>query len=127
MKTSINKFNQNASLSNDFLATYFLGANDLAEEAFQLFKESLSEEVPILENLFQKKNGIEYAKLLHKWSPNFKIFGLDTIYDHLKRMEKELKINPSYIVSKIEHNKVVEMIKTGVIEVEFILNQSNEN
>lgn len=122
MKTPIKKIDQ-----NDFLATYFLGAKNLAKEAFKLFKESLNEEVPILENLFHKKNGIEYAKLLHKWSPNFKIFGLDTIYDRLKKTEKEIKINQSYFITEKEHKEMVEMIKAGVIEVEFILNQSNEN
>lgn len=104
--------------NKSFLEEYFLNNLEIALSAFDMFKTEMEKEIIQLDNLFDKEKYIEYRTLLHKWKPNFKIFGLDEIYNKVGEYEQFIKNNKS-IITKNQHTSLNEVIKRGISELEL--------
>jgi len=79
--------------NTDFISVYFMGEKDLALMSFNLFEQDIHENFPKLDLYFSNASCLEYAKLLHKWKPNFKMFGNPQLSEKVSDLEKELKDN----------------------------------
>jgi hypothetical protein len=102
--------------NKSFLEEYFLNNEDIAINALTIFEKDLSVELNQLSQLFSQNSFKEYRVLLHKWKPNFKIFGLDTIYHKVENLERFIKFNEE-MIPKEDHNSLIELIKKGLVEL----------
>jgi len=77
--------------NTDFISVYFMGEKDLALMSFNLFEQDIQDNIPTLDAYYNNSNYIDYAKLLHKWKPNFKMFGQQVLSEDISKIEKSLK------------------------------------
>ncbi|MGB0870257.1 MAG: hypothetical protein ACPG6V_02925 [Flavobacteriales bacterium] len=96
-------------MNTDFISLYFMGEKDLAQMSFNLFEQDVQANLTTLESYFQNQSCVEYAQLMHKWKPNFKMFGHKSLSLEIQRIETGLK-DSLIMLSPNEHKKIVEDI-----------------
>lgn len=102
--------------NTDFISVYFMGEKDLALMSFNLFEQDIQDNMPVLDRYFSTSNCIDYAKLLHKWKPNFKMFGQQVLSDDISNIEKSLKESVN-MYSESNHEELKSQIYKGIEQI----------
>lgn len=102
--------------NTDFISVYFMGEKDLALMSFNLFEQDIHENFPKLDEYFSASNFLDYAKLLHKWKPNFKMFGNQLLSEEISDREKGLKQNVVSFSLK-NHEQLKAQISEGIKQI----------
>ncbi len=102
--------------NTDFISVYFMGEKDLALMSFNLFEHDIYENFPKLDEYFSASNFIDYAKLLHKWKPNFKMFGNQSLSEEISDAERGLKQSLTMFSLK-SHETLKAHITDGVKQI----------
>lgn len=98
-----------------------MGEKDLALMSFNLFEQDIQDNIPTLDEYYSNSNYIDYAKLLHKWKPNFKMFGQQVLSEDISKIEKSLKQSlKMFSLNNHEHLKTqifngIQQIKQNII------------
>jgi len=102
--------------NTDFISVYFMGEKDLAMMSYTLFEQDINENISNLDVYFSELNCLDYAKLLHKWKPNFKMFGQQELSDYISQVEMELKKNVNMLNSK-NHEDLKSQLLMGIKQI----------
>ena len=102
--------------NTDFISVYFMGEKDLAIMSFNLFEQDVKDNLSNLDEFFTHSNCVDYAKLLHKWKPNFKMFGHQDLSDQISVVEKGLKQSLE-MMSLEHHQQLKSLIFDGINQI----------
>lgn len=93
-----------------------MGDKDLALMSFNLFEQDIQENFPKLNVFFSESNYMDYAKLLHKWKPNFKMFGNQLLSEEVSEIERALKQSEKMLTVEY-HEQIKSKITEGIKQI----------